>query len=252
MGAMQDGGYYLFGSPDADINQLHLMFAAWVESHRFLFDHVAPGRGTRLTVHMEHVAETYGVVNTALSMLGTEANACKKAAAVVVAACKHRPLQFFEESAGQGLTKIEGQWLSLINAEAAYEVACAYAMAARHKVNKVGKAKPAGADWGFTSRPLFPSVHTYVDFVAGMTQLPDAELTVEAQAILVTRVALLIEMCFYRTNETIRGLTDVDFWSKISQSGDPEGHFLCLDVKRNAFVPPSPAMPVVPHLHATT
>lgn len=208
------------------MHQLLIAMHQWLLIHRDDLGELGPG----LTVNDDVLATGYdSEIFPFLNCFPRTANACKRAAILMFGLAKRRPIQFRSQENKQQLNNAEHRLLRLINAKAAFEIAEAYARQTEHGGRKTNV-------WKFKNQPKFPSIHSYVDFMSGLASIcelsfdADCDVTVE---FMITRLSIILELCFYRTNDGIAGKTDAAFWKVIlTEPGFCEYGYLNLD--RNA------------------
>jgi len=210
-------------SVDTDLDRIYQFTRQWVKGNQ-------PRMPANVDLGVDQVAliDMYESMHVMLSMFGDSANCCKKSATLMIAFCIYAPI------AVKGLEIPEGfkEKLQMLNAEAAYEIAEVIARNANHDTPTEMEG------WSFKEKALFPSHHSYFDFIRNLVRFRTAKwinLTPEQMEVAIHQAALLLELLFYRTNPEIAGIADASMCEGLHPGYD------ILKKQRNAETrPPTP------------
>lgn len=220
-----NGAYLtLWESPEKDLQSLTEAYNAWIDKHRYIFISI----GDRLALDIDALSDAYQNLHIYLSIFGSSANGCKKAASLMAALCRHNPIVV--RDCARKLTAGEERCLLLINVKAAYEIGEVIARIARHT------CADRSPEWNFERQAKFPSIHSYVDFMVNFVKLGCEldKMSEDAADHAITSIALILELGFYHTNPSVAGKSDRNFW-EVEISQEPgKLEYGMLNLERNA------------------
>lgn len=193
------------GGLEADYQVLVERYDIWAKSKNGTFGPWGP----YLRFDPERIADAVEANSDYLSWVGGEANAFKRAASLMLALERSEIVTLEPNDEGKPWPQDNAlRVLEVANASAALDISVAIAQEI---------AGGSSSKWRLEHPPHMPSLHVFAEFARTilinfrLSQCGKCPPCGESVALLITALGLILEMCFYQTNEGIAGREDGAF-----------------------------------------